>query len=200
MVARVVDAMATIQASMDEIGKINGLIEGIAFQSSILSLNAGVEAARAGEHGRGFAVVAGEVQALAQRSKAAAGEIKKLIARSTAEVEVGSQLAAGTGASMEEIHAGVGELDAIINAIATASQEQSAGIGQISQAVVQLDAVTQQNAALVEEAATAAGALDEQAAKLRSTISVFRLDTIAGLTPEGGALPRARRPVPFRIG
>jgi methyl-accepting chemotaxis protein len=174
VVARVVSTMASIDASSKKIADIIGVIDGIAFQTNILALNAAVEAARAGEQGRGFAVVAGEVRNLAQRSAAAAKEIKDLIGDSVEKVETGSRLADQAGATMEEVVGSVKRVSDIISEIAAASDEQRAGIEQVNQAITQMDQVTQQNAALVEEAAAAAEAMHEQAGSLTSLVGTFR--------------------------
>ncbi|GGC10549.1 methyl-accepting chemotaxis protein [Oxalicibacterium flavum] len=175
-VQQMVVTMGGINDSARKITDIIGVIDGIAFQTNILALNAAVEAARAGEEGRGFAVVAGEVRNLAQRSAAAAKEIKILIADSVGQVETGSRLVEQAGATMTEVVASVKRVTAIMSEIMAASQEQSAGIEQINEAITQMDHVTQQNAALVEEAAAAADALREQAGKLEDSVRIFRLD------------------------
>ncbi|MDQ2990546.1 MAG: methyl-accepting chemotaxis protein, partial [Pseudomonadota bacterium] len=176
VVAQVVDTMGVINASARKIVDIIGVIDGIAFQTNILALNAAVEAARAGEQGRGFAVVATEVRNLAQRSAAAAKEIKVLIGDSVAAVDTGSKLVDQAGATMGDIVASVARVTDIMSEITAASHEQEAGIEQINQAIGEMDAVTQQNAALVEEAAAAAGSLREQAGNLAHAVSVFKLD------------------------
>lgn len=175
VVSEVVDTMAQINASARKIVEIIGVIDGIAFQTNILALNAAVEAARAGEQGRGFAVVATEVRSLAQRSAAAAKEIKSLIGDSVDKVESGSKLVGQAGVTMDEVVASVRRVTDIMGEITAASQEQSAGIEQVNQAISQMDQVTQQNAALVEEAAAAADSLQEQAASLSEIVSVFRV-------------------------
>ena len=154
--------MAGITDSSRKIGEIISVIEGIAFQTNILALNAAVEAARAGEEGRGFAVVAGEVRNLAQRSATAAKEIKVLIDQSVAQVGEGSTLAGKAGSTIGEVVDAVRRVTAIMNEISAASKEQSSGIGEVNLAIRQMDDVTQRNAALVEQAAAAAGSLDEQ--------------------------------------
>jgi methyl-accepting chemotaxis protein len=175
VVAQVVQTMGAIHQSSSKIADIIGVIDGIAFQTNILALNAAVEAARAGEQGRGFAVVATEVRSLAQRSAAAAKEIKELISNSVEKVENGSRLVDQAGRTMEEVVAAIGRVAAIMTDIAEASREQSSGIEQVGLAVTQMDEVTQQNAALVEQAAAAAESLEEQARSLNDAVSVFRL-------------------------
>ncbi|SFN17900.1 methyl-accepting chemotaxis protein [Variovorax sp. OV329] len=176
VVGQVVDTMASINESSRKIVDIIGVIDGIAFQTNILALNAAVEAARAGEQGRGFAVVASEVRNLAQRSAAAAKEIKGLIDDSVGKVRTGSELVGEAGDTMQEIVSSVQRVTDIMGEITAASHEQTQGIEQINQAITQMDQVTQQNAALVEEAAAAAQSLQEQAGSLVQAVSVFRLD------------------------
>jgi methyl-accepting chemotaxis protein len=175
MVTQVVETMDAINASARKIVDIIAVIDGIAFQTNILALNAAVEAARAGEQGRGFAVVASEVRTLAQRSAAAAKDIKTLITESVTKAEAGSRLVADTGVTMEQLVDSVKRVADIMGEITAATGEQSAGIDQVNQAVTQMDEVTQQNAALVEEAAAAAQSLDDQAGRLMQTVSVFKL-------------------------
>lgn len=176
VVSEVVNTMSAINESAKKIVDIIGVIDGIAFQTNILALNAAVEAARAGEQGRGFAVVATEVRNLAQRSAAAAKEIKALITDSVEKVDAGSKLVDQAGGTMKEIVESVKRVGDIINDIASSNHEQSAGIEQINLAITQMDQVTQQNAALVEEAAAAAGAMQEQAENLVETVKVFRIE------------------------
>ena len=175
VVTRVVETMSSINASSHKIVDIIGVIDGIAFQTNILALNAAVEAARAGEQGRGFAVVAGEVRSLAQRSAAAAKEIKALIDDSVANVNAGSTLVDEAGMTMRQVVASVKRVTDIVGEITAASQEQSSGIEEVSHAVTQLDDATQQNAALVEQAAAAAQSLEEQAQELLAIVGEFRL-------------------------
>ena len=180
VVAQVVYTMDSINESSRKIVDIISVIDGIAFQTNILALNAAVEAARAGEQGRGFAVVAAEVRNLAQRSAAAAKEIKTLIGESVGNVESGSKLVGQAGQTMEEILMSISRVTSIMAEISAASVEQSAGIEQVNQAITQMDEVTQQNAALVEEAAAAAESLEEQAQNLSTSVGVFKLDSGMG--------------------
>ena len=175
IVGDVIGTMGRIDASSQRIVDIIGVIDGIAFQTNILALNAAVEAARAGEQGRGFAVVAGEVRTLAQRSAAAAREIKGLIDDSVAQVREGTRQVDLAGTTMQQIVHSIGQVTVIVSEIAAASEEQSAGIEQVNTALVEMDRVTQQNAALVEEAAAAADAMREQASQLASVVATFRL-------------------------
>lgn len=175
VVGKVVTTMASINESSKKIVDIISVIEGIAFQTNILALNAAVEAARAGEQGRGFAVVAGEVRTLAQRSAAAAKEIKALIGDSVEKVAGGTKLVDEAGKTMEEIVTAVKRVTDIMAEISAASSEQSAGIDQVNTAIIQMDEVTQQNAALVEEAAASAESMEEEAEKLTEAVSVFKL-------------------------
>ncbi len=177
VVSEVVHTMSAITDSSKKIADIIGVIDGIAFQTNILALNAAVEAARAGEQGRGFAVVASEVRTLAQRSAAAAKEIKGLIGDSVAKVEAGSQLVDTAGQTMKEIVESVKRVTDIMAEISAASVEQSSGIEQVNQAIVQMDQATQQNAALVEQAAAAAQSMQEQSGALTQSVSVFQLSS-----------------------
>jgi methyl-accepting chemotaxis protein len=174
-VSQVVSTMTDISGSSRKIGDIIGVIDGIAFQTNILALNAAVEAARAGEQGRGFAVVAAEVRSLAQRSAAAAREIKGLIGDSVSKVETGTRQVDAAGKTMQEIVMSVKKVSDLIAEIAAASQEQSSGIGQVNTAVAQMEQVVQQNASLVEQATAATESMKEQAATLLQVVSRFRL-------------------------
>jgi methyl-accepting chemotaxis protein len=198
VIGQVVGTMGEIEASAKQIADIISVIDGIAFQTNILALNAAVEAARAGEQGRGFAVVATEVRSLAQRSAAAAKDIKTLIDRSVERVGAGSRLVTEAGVTMQEIVDSVSRVTDIMSEISAASQEQTAGIDQINQAISQMDQVTQQNAALVEEAAAASEAMQDQAARLASVVSVFRIEDGASRPsqpPARGAPQVSSRPV-----
>ena len=180
VVSQVVETMGSINGSSTKIVDIIGVIDGIAFQTNILALNAAVEAARAGEQGRGFAVVASEVRTLAQRSAAAAKEIKALIGDSVTKVDLGSKLVDQEGITMGEIVASIKMVTDIMVEIASASQEQTSGIDQINIAVIEMDNVTQQNAALVEQAAAATQSLQDQTANLSQVLGVFKLNKASG--------------------
>ncbi|RKF32946.1 methyl-accepting chemotaxis protein [Paraburkholderia fungorum] len=186
-----VSTIGQISASSSKISEITGVIEGIAFQTNILALNAAVEAARAGEQGRGFAVVASEVRNLAQRSAAAAKEIKELIGSSVAMIQGGVQQASEVGTTMGHVKHAIKQVSDIVGEIAAASEEQSRGIEQVNQTVGQMDEVTQQNAALVEQAAAAAQSLEEQAKMLTEAVSVFKVAD-AGQSRLRTAIPRSK--------
>jgi methyl-accepting chemotaxis protein len=188
VISRVVRTMESITDSSKKISDIIGVIDGIAFQTNILALNAAVEAARAGEQGRGFAVVAAEVRSLAQRSAAAAKEIKSLIGDSVDKVQDGSRLVEEAGRTTQEIVTSIKRVTDIMAEISAASMEQSGGIEQVNTAIAQMDDVTQQNAALVEEAAAAAASLEEQAQGLVAVVARFKL----------GSEPQAQTPPPRR--
>jgi methyl-accepting chemotaxis protein len=193
-VAEVVETMAAIDTASRKVVDIIGVIDSIAFQTNILALNAAVEAARAGEQGRGFAVVASEVRGLAQRSAAAAKEIKTLIGDASVKVEAGSALVQDAGRTMDDVVASVRRVSDIVAEISAASAEQSLGIGQVNQAISQMDGTTQQNAALVEEAAAAADSLQQQADLLVSLVGRFRLDGAAAVP----ARPALKQPAPVK--
>jgi methyl-accepting chemotaxis protein len=211
VVSQVVDTMGSINASANKIVDIIGVIDGIAFQTNILALNAAVEAARAGEQGRGFAVVASEVRNLAQRSAAAAKEIKNLIGDSVEKVERGSKLVGQAGVTMDEVVASVKRVTDIMGEIANASQEQSAGIEQVNMSIIEMDSMTQQNAALVEQAAAAAQSLQDQASELAHVVSIFKLvegetvhvvtapSEMAAAAPARPAPSRPAKPAPLRV-
>ena len=175
IIAQVENTMQGINQSSGKIGEIIGTIDGIAFQTNILALNAAVEAARAGEQGRGFAVVASEVRALAQRSSAAAREIKGLIQASVEQAEAGSRVVREAGATIHEIVASAQRVNTLLAEVSAGAREQSQGVDQSCKSVQQIDAVTQQNAALVEQTAAAAGSLNDQALGLAREVAQFRL-------------------------
>jgi methyl-accepting chemotaxis protein len=185
-----VATMQDIHGSSSRISDIIGTIDGIAFQTNILALNAAVEAARAGESGRGFAVVAQEVRALAQRSAAAAKEIKALIGSSVEKVASGTTIVREAGSTIEEIVGSTQHVNELLDDIATSAREQTQGVAQIGQSVSELDRMTQQNAALVEQTAAAAGAMQDQARTLAENVARFRL-------PAGAAVKRAE---PAKVG
>ena len=201
VVGHVVHTMTSINDSSKKIVDIISVIDGIAFQTNILALNAAVEAARAGEQGRGFAVVASEVRSLAQRSAAAAKEIKGLITDSVDKVEDGTRLVDHAGRTMDEIVSSVKRVTDIMAEISAASQEQSSGIEQVNQAVNQMDEVTQQNAALVEQIAASTEGLAVQMATVKDALGAFQLGVgwnarerpaaakVAPLVPRTGSRP-----------
>ena len=199
VVGEVVSTMSSINESSRKIVDIIAVIDGIAFQTNILALNAAVEAARAGEQGRGFAVVASEVRNLAQRSAGAAKEIKALIGDSVEKVNLGSRLVDQAGSTMSEIVDSVKRVTDIISEISSASSEQTGGIDHINVAITEMDQVTQQNAALVEQAAAAAEAMQDQAARLAQLVSVFQLSAnhpaLTASARRPAIAPRPKTPV-----
>jgi len=205
VVGRVVQTMQEIQTSSKKISEIIGVIDGIAFQTNILALNASVEAARAGEQGRGFAVVASEVRNLAQRSATAAKEIKGLISDSVQSVDAGSLLVGEAGRTITDVVASVKRVSGSIAEIAAATGEQSTGINQVNEAVTELDKVTQQNAQLVDESASASESAKQHAIRLAQAVAVFKVDHIehapaatqgaqsASAAPAALAAPKAKQ-------
>jgi methyl-accepting chemotaxis protein len=190
VVSQVVATMEAINASSRKISDVIDVIDGIAFQTNIVALNAAVEAARAGEQGRGFAVVASEVRSLAQRSAQAAKEIKGLIGTSVDKVEVGTRLVGDAGATMNDIVASVRRVSDVVAEISEAAREQTTGLGQINQAITQLDHMTQQNAALVVESAAAAESMREQSSRLSTAVSTRPADgSFVGYRGEGSTWP-----------
>ena len=199
VVRKAIDAMGTIEKSSEQISRIIGVIDEIAFQTNLLALNAGVEAARAGDAGRGFAVVASEVRALAQRSAEAAREIKSLISASTTQVGEGVKLVAETGRALERIVLQVAEINAVVTNIAASAHEQSTGLDQVNSAVNQMDQVTQQNAAMVEESTAASHSLSQETEELSRQISTFRLgklSVVENSRPASAKSPASRAPRP----
>jgi len=199
VVRKAIDAMGTIEKSSEQISRIIGVIDEIAFQTNLLALNAGVEAARAGDAGRGFAVVASEVRALAQRSAEAAREIKSLISASTTQVGEGVKLVAETGKALERIVLQVAEINAVVTNIAASAHEQSTGLDQVNSAVNQMDQVTQQNAAMVEESTAASHSLSQETEELSRQISTFRLgklSVVENSRPASHKSPAPRAPRP----
>ncbi|XAH25591.1 methyl-accepting chemotaxis protein [Xylophilus sp. GW821-FHT01B05] len=188
VVQQVIQTMDSIHTSSRRIVDIIGVIDGIAFQTNILALNAAVEAARAGEQGRGFAVVASEVRSLAQRSAAAAKEIKSLIDDSVRNVETGGAQVQQAGTTMANVVGSVKRVTDIVGEIAAASSEQRQGIEQVNQAITQMDQVTQQNAALVEEAAAATQSMESQARNLQLVVGTFRLQAGTEPAPQAAAI------------
>jgi methyl-accepting chemotaxis protein len=195
----VVQAMGNIERTSRRMAEIIATIEGIAFQTNILALNAAVEAARAGEQGKGFAVVASEVRSLAQRSAAAAKEIKSLIEGSVEEVSSGGKQAEGAGKAIDDIVVNVQVVNELIGEIASASNQQSAGMGEINRAIVQLESVTQQNAGVVQDAAGRVLSFQDEAARLTKVVSRFRIaETKEGASPAGAARAHQQPPAPSK--
>ena len=184
-----VRAMGAIETSSQQVSQIIGVIDEIAFQTNLLALNAGVEAARAGEAGRGFAVVASEVRALAQRSAAAAKEIKMLISSSGRQVSQGVELVNQTGRSLELIVAQVIEVDAVVSAIATSTKEQSTALEEVNTAINQMDQITQQNAAMVEQSTAASHAVAKEADNLAKLVARFKTDETVPQAPANASRP-----------
>ncbi len=191
VVSRAEEAMQRIESSSQQISNIIGVIDDIAFQTNLLALNAGVEAARAGEAGKGFAVVAQEVRELAQRSAAAAKEIKMLINASSTEVDGGVKLVRETGIALKEIGERISGINEHMNAIAASAKEQSTGLAEVNAAVNTMDQTTQQNAAMVEQSTAASAALAAEASKLSELVSQFRLD--AGALANSAVLRQTAR-------
>jgi methyl-accepting chemotaxis protein len=199
VVEQVIVTMDSINESSRKIVDIISVIDGIAFQTNILALNAAVEAARAGEQGRGFAVVATEVRNLAQRSAAAAKEIKVLIGDSVDKVESGTKLVQQAGTTMSDVVASIKKVTDIVAEISAATTEQNAGIAQVHQAITQMDQVTQQNAALVEETAAASQAMREQAAGLSQAVSAFKIGAAYVAPPTPVQMPSRPAPAPNAV-
>ena len=176
LVTLAVQRIGELEGSSKRIAEIVGVIDSIAFQTNILALNAAVEAARAGEQGRGFAVVASEVRALAQRSAAAAKEIKSLVTASVEQIQHSSATARQAGTAMDEIVAQVKSVSSLVAEICSASREQDRGVSEVHLAMDKLDDMTQRNAALVEESAAAAESLKAQANRLTGSVANFRLE------------------------
>ncbi|MBN9033141.1 MAG: chemotaxis protein [Rhizobiales bacterium 63-7] len=214
IVQKAISSMQGIENSSQEVSRIIGVIDEIAFQTNLLALNAGVEAARAGEAGKGFAVVAQEVRELAQRSAQAAKEIKTLINASAGQVQEGVGLVGRTGEALDKIASQVMQINGLIRQISASASEQAIGIREINSAVTQMDQVTQQNAAMVEEQTAAGAALAEEAVKLKSLMAAFKTgaeqaDPVSALRqtarqmrtptpPQPQPQARASRPAPVR--
>ena len=186
------DAMRKIEESSQQISNIIGVIDEIAFQTNLLALNAGVEAARAGDAGKGFAVVAQEVRELAQRSAHAAKEIKGLIQNSSTEVQGGVKLVRDVGEALKTIGSFISNINGHMEAIATASKEQSTGLAEVNKAVNSMDQATQQNAAMVQESTAASDSLNVELAKLRDLVAQFDIDD-AGTVSHSASLQRTAR-------
>jgi methyl-accepting chemotaxis protein len=193
VVQRAIAAMAAIEQSAQEIGQIVTVIDAIAFQTNLLALNAGVEAARAGDAGKGFAVVANEVRALAQRSADAAQDIKALITNSSTQVGAGVELVGETGDRLGEIVAKVGEINGLVEDIATAAGRQAQNLQQVNGTMRDMDRMTQQNAAMVEQSSAATHSLSEEAVRLTELVSTFRTRDIDSRPDVAPAPDRLRR-------
>ncbi|MAC76887.1 MAG: hypothetical protein CML66_02355 [Rhodobacteraceae bacterium] len=201
-----IEAMRQIEHSSENVSRIIGVIDDIAFQTNLLALNAGVEAARAGEAGKGFAVVASEVRGLAQRASESAREIKSLIAESSSQVEEGGRLVVMTGERLDDILTRTKEMQNLMSEIAGAAREQSSGLNEISGGVNQLDGVTQQNAAMAEETNAAASSLSSTSRELVGILEKFRLPSAGqdfgkvapkpAATPVAAPKPGPRKPAP----
>ena len=200
IVRQAVVAMGSIEQSSNQIGRIIGVIDEIAFQTNLLALNAGVEAARAGDAGRGFAVVASEVRALAQRSAEAAKEIKSLISTSTSHVETGVRLVSETGEALGNIVGQVGEIDDVVSEIAASAGEQASGLAEVNTAINQMDQVTQQNAAMVEQSTAASHSLAQEAEELGRLTSRFRIGDDTGAENRASNVEPLRRLAQTRRG
>ena len=190
IVTQAVTAMSAIETSSQEVSKIIGVIDEIAFQTNLLALNAGIEAARAGEAGKGFAVVAQEVRDLAQRSASAAKDIKHLITSSSEQVKCGVSLVDQAGQSLGDIVEKIQSIDINIKAIANSVKEQSAGLQEINEAVIVIDQGTQQNAAMVEQTTASSHGLAKEAEALFELLSHFQLGASSSGTTAARQNPR----------